>query len=334
MMRNRIFRLYRLTVLMAACSVFAAGGAALAAEDYPNRLVKVVVPFGPGGAAQSLAENVGADISKSLGQSLVHEYKGGAAGLIGAETAANASADGYTMFMGVPSALIVAPLVMPSQTRFDPMADFEPVAGIATTPFVLFVNAKLPITSLKELIDYGKKNPGKLNFGSIGANSTDYIAGQVLQNQAGFKMTNVPYKSVGAMLPDVIAGRVDVGILSPIPIRAHVEAGNLRMLAVTSAERAQSPALKDVPTVTEQGVPDYDIVSWYGYFAPRGTAPEKIERFHAATLKALGHDNVRDYLSSQGLTPITLSPEEFGRFYSADMQKWTQFVSELNIPVQ
>ncbi|GAA5232347.1 tripartite tricarboxylate transporter substrate binding protein [Verticiella sediminum] len=304
------------------------------AADYPSRPVKVVVPFGPGGAAQALAEKVGAEISKTLGQPLVHEYKGGAAGLVGAETAARAPADGHTVFMGVPSALIVAPLVMKSLTRFDPEGDFEPIAGIASTPFVVFVNARLPIGNLRELIDYGRQHPGKLNFGSIGSNGTDYIAGQVLQKEAGFQMTSVPYKSVGALLPDILSGRVDVAILSPIPIMAHVRAGDLRILAVTSGERSQSSALKDVPTVAEEGVPGYEIVSWYGYFAPKGTAPDQILSLNRATAAALGDEGVIAYLKEQGLQPFDLAPEQFADYYQADMKKWTQFVHEANIPVQ
>ncbi len=332
---NSTYRfLHHLAAIAAACVSLAALPALASAADYPDSMIKVIVPFGPGGAAQALAERVGAEIAKNIGQPLVHDYRGGAAGMIAAEAAAKASPNGYTVLMGVPSALIVAPLVMKSVARFDPVKDFEPIAGIAATPFVLFINSKLPIKNLRELIDYGKKNPRKLNFGSLGANGTDFIAGQVLQNEAGFEMTNVPYKSVAALLPDVISGRIDVAILSPIPIKPFVDTGKLRMLAVTSAQRSMSPSLKNVPTVAEQGVPGYDIVSWYGYFAPAGVSPAMIQRFHQAAVKALSDKDIKAYLLDQGLTPITLSTADFGKSYSSDLRKWAKFVRETGIPVQ
>lgn len=308
--------------------------AAAAAQTYPTAMIKVIVPFGPGGAAQALAERVGSSVSENIGQPLVHDYRGGAAGLIAADAAAKSTANGYTVFMGVPSALIVAPLVMKSKTHFDPKKAFIPIAGIAATPFVVFVNASLPIKNLKDLIEYGKAHPGKLNFGSIGANGTDYIAGQVLQDQAGFKMTNIPYKSVGTLLPDVIAGRVDVAILSPIPIRPFVQEGKLRMLAVTSGERSASPYLKDVPTVAEQGVRDYSIVSWYGYFAPAGTPADAIQRFHDAVAKTLKEKKVLTYLLDQGLSPIQLSVGQFKDYFDSDLRKWAGFVRDTHIPIQ
>lgn len=332
---NQTTRIFRALVALAATWLALHSPALMAqAGDYPKQPINVLVPFGTGGAAQALAERVGREIAKNIGQPLVHDYRGGAAGLIAAGAAAKAQPDGYTMFMGVPSALIVAPTVMKSVTRFDPEADFDAVAPIASTPFVLFINAKLPVANLKELIEYGKKNPGKLNFGSIGANGTDYIAGKVLQNAAGFEMTNVPYKSVGALLPDVISGRVDVGILSPIPVKPFVESGQLRLLALTSAERSQSPSLKDVPTVAEQGVPGYDIVSWYGYFAPAGTPPQAIARFQQATAQALQNPDVQAYLLQQGLNPMKLSSKDFGDYFLADLHKWQRFVQETGIKAE
>jgi hypothetical protein len=177
-------------------------------------------------------------------------------------------------------------------------------------------------------------NPGKLNFGSIGANGTDYIAGDVLQKATGTQWTNMPHKSVVALLLDAVAGRIDVAILSPIPVKPFVDSGKLRILAVTSKQRSQAPTLKDIPTVAEQGVADYDIVSWYGYFAPAGTPAEAVRRFNAATVKAVAKPEVHAYLLSQGLTPMDLSPARFAEFYAGDLRKWTQFVRDANIPVE
>ncbi|MGD9943810.1 MAG: Bug family tripartite tricarboxylate transporter substrate binding protein [Burkholderiaceae bacterium] len=304
------------------------------AQSYPSRPIKIIVPFGPGGAAQNLSERVGREIANELGQPFIPDYRGGAAGLIAAEAVAKADPDGYTLLLGVPSAMSVAPTIMRSATKFDPMTAFLPISMLATTPFVLFVNANVPAQDFPALIAHAKANPGKLNFGSIGANGTDYIAGDVLQKATGTRMTNIPYKSVSALLLDAVAGRVDVAILSPIPIRQFVDQGKLRILAVTSSQRSPAPSLKDVPTVAEQGVPGYEILSWYGYFAPAGTPAEVVTRVNAATQRAVAKPDIQSYLLSQGLSPLQLSPAQFKDYYEADSRRWVKFIRDANIPIE
>lgn len=326
-----IRRTRRTLCVVAAAMVAGLSTAGAQTTDYPNRPVRVIVPFGTGGAVQNLMDRVGREIAADLGQSLVPDYRGGGAGLVGANQAVKAPADGYTLFLGVPSALGVAPAIMKSTARFDPASDFVPVAMIATTPFVVFVNAALPINSMRALVDASRASPGKLNFGSIGANGTDYIAGDVLQRATGTQWTSVPYKAVGELLPDMVGGRIDVAIISPIPIRAFVEAGKLRILAVTSAERSRSAFLKDIPTVAEQGVPGYDVNSWYGFFAPAGTPVELVNRFNAAVNRVLSKPDTQEWLLSQGLTPLPMSPSGFASFYRSDLARWEQFIRDAKI---
>ena len=303
------------------------------AADYPTRPISVLIPFATGGATQALSERVGREIARDLGQPLVSDHRGGAGGTIAAEAAARAAPDGYTLFMGATGALAVAPAVMKA-VRFNPQTDFQAISLIATTPYVVVVNAKLPMKNMRELIDYGKANPGKLNFASSGTGGADHIAGEVLQKMAGFTMIHVPYKGAGPYLPDLVSGRIDVAIISPIPIRPFVEAGQVRLLAVTTGQRSPAPSLKDLPTIAEQGVAGYNLLAWYGYLAPARTPPDIVNRVHAATVKALATKEIEAWLLAQGLAPGALSPAEFGDFVAAEAKKWAEFARTTGVSAE
>lgn len=309
------------------------GSLAASAAGYPERPISVLIPFATGGATQALSERVGREIARELGQPLVSDHRGGAGGTIAAEAAARAAPDGYTLFMGATGALAVAPSVMKS-VRFNPSADFQAIALIATTPYVVVVNAKLPFKNMRELIEHAKANPGKLNFASSGTGGADHIAGEVLQKMAGFKMTHIPYKGAGPYLPDLVSGRIDVAIISPIPIKPFVDAGQVRLLGVTTAQRSPAPLLKDVPTIAEQGTAGYNILAWYGYLAPARTPPDVIARLHAATAKALADKDIEAWLLAQGLAPGTLSPAEFGQFVGAEIRKWSEYARSIGVTLE
>ena len=311
----------------------ALGLTAALAADYPTRPISVLIPFATGGATQALSERVGREIARDIGQPLVSDHRGGAGGTIAAEVAARAAPDGYTLFMGATGALAVAPAVMKA-VRFNPQSDFQAIALIATTPYVVVVNAKLPFKNMRDVIEFGKQNPGKLNFASSGTGGADHIAGEVLQKMAGFKMTHVPYKGAGPYLPDLVSGRIDVAIISPIPIKPFVEAGQVRLLAVTTAQRSAAPFLKEVPTIAEQGTTGYNLLAWYGYLAPARTPPEIINRIHAAAAKALGDKEIEAWLLAQGLTPGALSPSEFGSFVQSEVRKWADYVRTTGVTVE
>ena len=320
-------------IALAAGAWIALHAAPTHGADYPTRPISVLIPFATGGATQALSERVGREIARDLGQPLVSDHRGGAGGTIAAEAAARAAPDGYTLFMGATGALAVAPAVMKA-VRFNPQTDFQAISLIATTPYVVVVNARLAAKNMRELIELGKANPGKLNFASSGTGGADHIAGEVLQKMAGFKMTHVPYKGAGPYLPDLVSGRIDVAIISPIPIRPFVEAGQVRLLAVTTGQRSPAPSLKDVPTIAEAGVAGYDLLAWYGYVAPARTPPEIINRVHAATIKALANKEIEAWLLAQGLAPGTLSPAEFGAFIAAEAKKWAEFARTTGVSAE
>jgi tripartite-type tricarboxylate transporter receptor subunit TctC len=302
-------------------------------SDYPNRAINVLIPFATGGATQALSERVGRWVGADLGQPLVSDHRGGAGGTIAAQAAARAVPDGYTIFMGATGALAVAPAVM-SKVNFDPVKDFIPIALIATTPYVVVVGARSPFETIPELVEYARQHPGKLNFASSGTAGADHIAGEVWQQNMQFKMTHVPYKGAGPYLPDLIVGRIDVAIISPIPVKSLVEAGEVRILAVTTAQRSQAPHLKDIPTVNEVGGTGYDFPAWYGYFAPANTPAEVVEKLHVSVLKALKDPAIKEWLIAQGLTPGDLSANGFGQLLRAEVKKWSTFATILNIHVE
>lgn len=329
-MTRRLFGSGWIAALAASATL---GSLAASAAGYPERPISVLIPFATGGATQALSERVGREIARDLGQPLVSDHRGGAGGTIAAEAAARAAPDGYTLFMGATGALAVAPAVMKS-VRFNPVADFQAIALIATTPYVVVVNAKLPFKNMRELIEHAKANPGKLNFASSGTGGADHIAGEVLQKMSGFKMTHIPYKGAGPYLPDLISGRIDVAIISPIPIKPFVDAGQVRLLGVTTAQRSPAPSLKDVPTIAEQGTAGYNLLAWYGYLAPARTPPDVVARVHAATVKALADKEIEAWLLAQGLAPGTLSPAEFSQFVGGEIKKWSEYVRAIGLTVE
>jgi tripartite-type tricarboxylate transporter receptor subunit TctC len=315
---------------LALAGVALAFSAVVHASDYPTKPITLFVPFATGGATQTLVERVGREMQRDLGQPLIPDYRGGAGGSIAAEAAARSPHDGYTLFMGATGALAVAPAVM--KVRFDPEKDFVPIALIATTPYVMVINTKLPFKNLQDLIQYAKQNPGKLNFGSSGAGGSDHIACEVFQKMAGITITHIAYKGAGPLMPDLISGRIDMAILSPIPVKPQVEAGTLRMLGVTTKQR--SPSLKDVPSIAEQGLPAYDLLAWYGFFAPAGAPAEVVTRINAAALKALANKDVESYLLSQGLTPGTLTPAAFGELVRKDITQWGDYARSTGVRIE
>ncbi|CAN5478384.1 tripartite tricarboxylate transporter substrate binding protein [soil metagenome] len=307
-------RIMATAVALAGCFVLQPARAA----EYPDKTITVVMPYAAGGATQALIERLSRTIQHDTGNAMIPDYRGGAGGTIAADMVANARPDGYTLLMGSTGALAVGPAVM--KVRFDPVKDFVPIALIATTPYVMVVNSKLPIHTVKELVEYAKANPGKLNFGSSSVGSTDHIEWEVFQKMAGITSTHIPYKGMGPLLPDLISGRIDVAVMSPIPARPYIASGDFRPLGVTTKERSAS--MKDVPTIAEQGFPDYNMQAWYAFLAPAGTSPAMIDRLNKLTNKALRDKDMAEYLTTQGLTAGNGSPKEFASFLRGELALW------------
>ncbi len=307
--------------ILAALSLTLAAGAA--AQTYPEKSVKLVVPFPPGGPTDGMARILGQELSKKWSQPVIIDNKGGAGGGIAAESVAKSPADGYTLFFGTTGTQTINPSLY-AKLPYDPVKDFAPVSMVATTANVLVVNATLPVKSVKELIAYAKANPGKLTFGSAGNGSSNHLAGELFKSTSGVDMVHVPYKGSAPALNDLLGGQLSLMwdvISTAMP---HVAAGKTRALGVTSPKR--SAIAPDVPTIAESGLPGYEVVIWFGVLAPTGTpAPivDKISKDLAAIMKT---PEMKERLSKLGAEPAGTTPAEFADLMKADTAKWSKVV--------
>jgi len=322
-MRHRLLRAAAVLVGIAAVAVAAPTGAQTAA--YPTKPVRLVVPFPPGGATDTIARAVAQKLGETWGQSFVVDNRPGAGGNIGTELVARAAPDGYTLEMGtVGTHAINASLY--SKLPFDHVKDFAPIILVAGVPNVLEVTPSLPVNSVQELIAYAKANPGKLNFASSGNGTSIHLSGELFKVMTGVQMTHVPYKGSAPALQDLIAGQVQLMFDNLPPSLPQIKAGKLRALAVTSATRA--PALPDVPTVAESGLPGFEASSWFGLLAPAGTPPALIAKINAEVLAWLASPEGKEKLASIGANPAGGSPEDFARHIQAETAKWAKVVKE------
>lgn len=291
-------------------------------STYPNKQIRMVIPYPPGGPTDLTARVVAADMSTTLGQSVVAENKPGASGMIGAEMVARAEPDGYTILANA-SLHVINPFVYPDM-RFDALKDFVPITQLAAVPLVLVVPTSLPVTSVKELVEYGRKNPGKLNFGSSGNASAQQLAGESFKMAAGIEMQHVPYKGSAPALADLVGGQIQLMFDSMPSAMPFIKAGKLRAIAVTTLKRAQ--ALPDLPTIAESGYPGFDIATWYGYWAPKGTPAPIVEKLAAAASQALKKQNVMEQYAAMGAEPVGSTPAEFSKYNQTEMVKWEEIV--------
>ena len=283
--------------------------AALAqAQSYPAKPIHLIVPFPPGGGNDTVARAIAQQIGPDLGQPVVIDNKPGAGGAVGAELAAKAPPDGYTLFLAGVGSHVVKPNVH-AKLAYDPVKDFAPVTLIASAPSVLVVNPAVPARTVSELTAYARANPGKLNYASNGAGSAAQLAAAMYESMAGVKMVHVPYKGIAPAMTDLLSGEVQLMFGTVVALVPHIEARKLRPLAVTSRKR--SALLPDVPTMAESGLPDYEAGSWYGIMAPAGTPREIIGRLHGAITKALAEPEVARRLAAEGAVVIGSGPAEF-----------------------
>ncbi len=285
------------------------------AQDYPSRPLRLIVPFAPGGGNDTVARAVATQLSSALGQPVVVDNRAGAGGVIGADMAAKAAPDGYTLFLGGVGSLAVNPHIVP-KISYDALKDFAPVVLLASAPSVVAVNLKTPYKSLPEMTAFAKANPGRINFASNGNGSSAHIATALYETMAGVDLTHVPYKGLAPAMSDLLAGQVDIMFSSVVAITPQIKAGKLRALAITSTKR--SALLPDVPTLAELGLTGYEAGSWYGLLVPAGTPAEIVRRLNAESVKALRGGNVRESLSSEGAEVVGGTPEEFARHIRAE----------------
>ena len=308
---------------LAACVMFS-GGAAHAA--YPDRIIKIVVPFAPGGGTDVVARTLAQEMSKDLGVTVIIENKPGAGTIIGTQAVATAEPDGYTLLMGTFANAVNPGLY--AKLPYDQHRDLTAVALVARSFSIVVVNPKSPIKSITDLIAAAKADPDKLSYGTYGTGTSAHLAGELFKHMANVNLTTVPYKGSAPAITDLMSGQIQVMFTTVASAAGLVEAGQLRALAVTSAER--SPAFPNLPTVAEAG-PGYDAEAWYGLFAPAKTPPEIIERLNKAAANAVKAETFKKLSVNEGLILVASPPSELDRYFREEEDRWRKVIQDAGI---
>src|SRR5262245_10904254 len=318
-----------LRVLCASAALAISAG--VCAQGYPSKPIRMIVAYPPGGGTDIVGRTVAQKLGEALGQAVVVENRGGASGNIGTELAARATPDGYTVLMGnvAPNAINVS---LFKNLPFDPVVDFAPVSLVASTPNILVVHPSTPARTVKEVVALARAKPGALNFASAGVGSSSHLAGELFRVLARAEIVHVPYKGAGPAMVDVLSGQVQLYFATMPAAMPHVKSGKLVAIAVTSAKR--SPALPELPTVAEAGVPGYEASTWYGLLAPAHTPGAAIARLHDATVKVLAEPALREKLADQGFEPVGDTPEEFAAYIRSEIGKWGKVIRDAGIKAE
>jgi tripartite-type tricarboxylate transporter receptor subunit TctC len=300
------------------------------AQSYPSKPVRVVVPYPPGGSTDIVARVIGEQLSQSMGQRFVVDNRPGAGGNIGMQLAAGAEPDGYTVVVGTTAHAINMTLF--KDLPYDTVKDFEPIALLTEIPLILVVNPAVEAQSVADLIALAKERPGTLNVASSGNGQSTHLAAEMFNAMAGIKLTHVPYKGSAPAITDVMAGHVQLMFDTVMSALPHVQAGKLRALAVSSAERA--PVAPDVPTIAEAALPGYEAIAWNGLFAPAGTPRAIIDQLNAEVVRALQSEKVKEQLASLGATARPTTPSDFSTYVRDEVAKWAKVVKESGATVE
>ena len=335
-MKNHcLFKALRILSFVASAALLSVGvlfnHSALAADDWPNRTIRLVVPFAAGGGVDNVARSLAVNLGESLGQSVIVENKVGAGGLIGTEFVAKSIPDGYTLLMGTQTTLAVAPILTRGET-FNPPRLFSGVSLVASAPMLLVTNPKFPAHNLVELIELAKQRPGKINYGSGGLGTTPHMAGELLALSTGIRMTHVPYKGEQPALVDVMGNQISLmfsNMQSALPL---VQSGKILAIAISSAERSASSP--DVPTVSESGVAGFSATTWFGVVAPKATPKAVVDKLAIAIEKALDEPRFRRTLEGQGVVIQKLGPARFDTYISDEYEKWNRVIKQARITLE
>jgi tripartite-type tricarboxylate transporter receptor subunit TctC len=319
------------TILSAIFLVPLAAGVALApgparaqsgADAYPSRPIRFILPFPPGGGTDILGRLIAERLTANLGQPVVTENRGGAGGNVGAEAAARSAPDGYAIVLVAPS-LAISPSLY-SKLNYDPVRDFAPVSLVATVPNVIITHPSVPANTLAEFIRFAKAKPGGMNYGSGGSGTSNHLAGELFNIVAGVKLVHVPYKGVNLAMNDVLSGQIHFVVIGVPAAAPHIKAGKLRALALITP--ARSPALPEVPTVAEAGLPNFEVTTWYGVLAPAGTPKPVVSRLNAALVRIMHTPEMKERLATMATDPVTNTPEEFADYIKREIVKWGEVV--------
>jgi tripartite-type tricarboxylate transporter receptor subunit TctC len=314
----------------AASSTLAASAAST--QPYPVKPIRLIVAFPPGGSTDIIARIVGQKLSERLGQQVIIDNRGGAGGTIGTELAARANPDGYTLTMGTTSTHVIAPAAY-TNIKYDPIKDFAPITLVASTPYLLVLHPSVKATSLKEFVSAVKSSPGKWNYASAGTGSTTHLAMEMLKTAAGIDLTHVPYNGNGPAGTAVMGGQVQALFGSMPAVLPHAKSGKVRPIAVGTTKR--SPALPDVPTVAESGYPGFEVSLWLGFFAPKGTPVEIVNRLHSELVKIALSPEMKEQFERNGAAPATnASSIELERLIKAELAKYSKVIKAANIKLE
>jgi len=308
----------------AALAVFSAGALA---QAYPNKTVRMIVGFPPGGGTDVVARVISAKLSEWWGQAVAVENRPGATGTIGADAVAKSAPDGYTWLLAPDNVFVTNPYIAKA-TTFDPLTDLQPVTEVGRIQFLLVVPSSLPVTSVQELITYAKAHPGELNFGSSGNGSPQHLSAALLQLLGGIKMNHVPYKGAAPAITDLLPGRIQVWIGAANSLLPHVRDGKLKLLGSTAPGRFAN--LGDTPAIGEV-LPGYSVDPWLGLFVPAKTPQEVVKRINAEVARILGSADVKAKMAPQGIELVTNSPEDFARFIRDEHAKWGKVIQQAGI---
>ena len=293
------------------------------AEDYPSKIVRIIVPQTAGGGTDTFARAIGQKLSERWGQPVVIENKAGAGGVVGTDYVAKAAADGYTLLVTYEGSQAINQSLY-EKLPFDSLKDFEPVATIAVTPFLLIVGPRVEAKSLKEFIAYARANPDKMAYGSAGNGSVNHLLGEMLKTEAGINLVHVPYKGAPAAIGDVMGGHIDAAFASMPSVISSVQSGVVRALAVSRAKRVV--AAPDVPSIAESGFADFDVNPWWGILAPAGLDPTIAKKINTDVSEILKTSDMQELLARQGATPLIMSADAFKNRLARDIEKWRKVV--------
>jgi len=313
--------------LLGAVAMVAVAGSAVA-QSWPNRSVRMISPFAPGGGADITSRALAQKLTVALGQQVIVDNRGGAGGMLGVDLAAKSPPDGYTLVLGTIGPIAINPSLL-SKMPYDPLKDLAPVSQAAVAVNVLVVHPSLPAKSVKELVAIAKARPTDLNYGSSGSGAADHLAGELFNAMVKVKMAHIPYKGGAPAMLDLVSGNVQIVFSTLSTATAAIDGGKVRALAVAGSKRFEG--MPDLPTMSEAGLKGFEVNNWYGLFAPAGTAKDIIARANAETVKALAAPDVKKRLMDAGIIATSSSPEGFSNYIRAETAKWGKVIKDANI---
>lgn len=320
----------RVSALLAAGIAAIIGSAPLPAQaqNYPSKPIRYVVPFPPGGTTDIISRLIAQKLTESLGQPVIVENKAGAGGVVGTDSVAKALPDGYTILMGASGPIAISPSLL-KNIPYDPIKDFAPITTVAVVPTMLVVNPSVPANSVRELIALAKARPGRLSFASTGNGATPHMAGELFKLATNTDILHVPYKGSSPAVNDLIGGQTSMMFEQITAVLPHVKSGRLRALGVGGLRR--SSALPDMPTISEAGVPGFDVSSFFGVLAPSGTPAAIVSKLNAEIVRILSTPEMREKLTAQGAEPETSTPEQFAARIKAEIEKWAEVIRKSGV---